>query len=137
MPGKPENGKAIFNRICVACHIINGVGVDYGPNLTLVAQRLIKQDIIESVIDPSAKVAPKYLTTMIDTKAEETYTGYVIAETPDDLTLRIAGGKNQLIKKSDIAKRDSVKMSSMPEGLAGGMASTEFLDLMSYLYQRK
>jgi putative heme-binding domain-containing protein len=137
MKGKPDNGKAIFNRICVACHIVSGVGVDYGPNLTVVGHRLKKQDIIESVIDPSAKVDPKYLTTLIDTTDGESYSGYGVAETADDLTLRIAGGKNQVIKKSNIARRDTVKVSSMPEGLAGGMSSTEFLDLMAYLYQLK
>jgi putative heme-binding domain-containing protein len=137
LKGKPESGKAIFNRICVACHIVNGVGVDYGPNLTEVGKRLKKQDIVESVIDPSAKVDAKYLTIVIETKDEETTTGYMVAETDSDVTLRVAGGKNQVIKKSDIAKRDSIKMSSMPEGLAGGMSSTEFLDLMSYLYGLK
>ena len=107
LKGKPDNGKAIFNRICVACHIVNGVGVDYGPDLTKVATRLKKQDIIESVIDPSAKVDPKYLTTIIQTKDDESYTGFTVAETADDVTLRIAGGKNQVIKKSDIGKRET------------------------------
>ena len=137
MKGKPENGKAIFNRICVACHIVKGVGVEYGPDLTSVTKRLIKQDIVESVFDPSAKVDVKYLTTVIETRDGESYSGYTVEENTDQLTLRIAGGKNQLIKKSDIAKRESIKMSSMPEGLVGGMASTEFLDLMSYLFTLK
>jgi putative heme-binding domain-containing protein len=137
MKGKRDNGKAIFNRICVACHRVNGVGVDYGPDLTAVGRRLIKQDIVESVIDPSAKVAPKYLTTVVETKDGDSYTGFTVGEATDSVTLRIAGGKNQLIKKSDIAKRETVKVSSMPEGLAGGMSSGEFLDLMSYLYQLK
>ncbi len=137
MKGKPENGKAIFERICVACHIVGNKGVDYGPNLNEVAKRLIKQDIIESVIDPSAKVAPKYLTTNLETKDGEMHTGFMVDETPDTIILRIAGGINQTVKKSDIAKRESLKVSSMPEGLAGGMSSTEFLDLMSYLYSLK
>jgi putative heme-binding domain-containing protein len=137
MPGNAENGKAIFNRICVACHRVNGVGVDYGPDLTHVAGRLIKQDIIESVIDPSAKVAPKYITTVVETKDDEDISGYIAGETPEVLTLRIAGGKNFDIPKSSIKTRESIKMSSMPEGLAAGMSSTEFLDLMSYLFSLK
>ncbi|HZM01731.1 MAG TPA: PVC-type heme-binding CxxCH protein, partial [Candidatus Saccharimonadales bacterium] len=137
MNGNPKKGMAIFKRICVACHRVSGVGVDYGPDLTTVGRRLIKQDIIESVIDPSAKVAPQYLTTVIETKDGDSYSGFAVAEASDSVTLRIAGGKNQVIRKSDIGKRETVKVSSMPEGLAGGMSSGEFLDLMSYLYQLK
>ncbi len=137
MKGKAANGKAIFGRICVSCHMVNGLGVDYGPNLTDVAKRLIKQDIIESVLDPNAQVAPKYLTTNLETKDGEAYTGFLVDETADAITLRIAGGKNQTVKKSDIARRDTLKQSSMPEGLAGGMSSTEFLDLISYLSSLK
>ena len=53
------------------------------------------------------------------------------------LTLRIAGGKDAIVKKSDIAHRENLKVSSMPEGLAAGMSSTEFLDIVSYLQERK
>ncbi|HZQ48116.1 MAG TPA: hypothetical protein VFC07_13955, partial [Verrucomicrobiae bacterium] len=84
-----------------------------------------------------AKVDPKYLTTNLETKDGEAYTGFLVNETPDALTLRIAGGINKTVKKSDLAKHDSLKVSSMPEGLAGGMSSTEFLDLTSYLFSLK
>jgi putative heme-binding domain-containing protein len=137
MKGKASNGKAIFGRICVVCHRVGDVGVEYGPNLTDVAKRLIKQDIIESVLDPNAKVAPQYLTTNLETKDGEAYTGFMVNETSDAITLRIAGGINHTVRKSDIAKRDTLKQSSMPEGLAGGMSSSEFLDLISYLSSLK
>ena len=78
MKGKTENGKAIFERICVACHIVGSKGVDYGPNLSEVAKRLIKQDIIESVIDPSAKVAPKYLTPTWRRRTARLNTGFMV-----------------------------------------------------------
>jgi putative membrane-bound dehydrogenase-like protein len=135
--GSADNGKAIFNRICVACHRIDGQGVDYGPDLSKVAGRLSTQDIVESIIDPNAKVDPKYTTTNVETKDGDAYTGFTINETDTALTLRIAGGKDAIVKKSDIAHRENLKVSSMPEGLAAGMSSTEFLDIVSYLQERK
>jgi putative heme-binding domain-containing protein len=136
MKGKSDNGQAIFGRICVACHMADGQGVDYGPDLSQVASRLSRRDIIESIIDPNAKVDPKYITTNLETKDGEACTGFVVSETEEEVTLRIGGGKNHTVKKSDINKRESVKQSSMPEGLAGGMSSSEFLDLLAYLGER-
>ncbi len=135
--GSANNGKAIFNRICVACHRIDGQGVDYGPDLSKVAGRLSTQDIVESIMDPNAKVDPKYTTTNVDTKDGETYTGFAISETDGALTLRIAGGKDVTLKKTEIGRRENLKVSSMPEGLAAGMSATEFLDVVSYLAERK
>ncbi len=135
--GSANNGKAIFNRICVACHRIDGQGVDYGPDLSKVAGRLSTQDIVESIMDPNAKVDPKYTTTNVDTKDGETYTGFAISETDGALTLRIAGGKDVTLKTTEIGRRENLKVSSMPEGLAAGMSATEFLDVVSYLAERK
>jgi putative heme-binding domain-containing protein len=135
--GSGDNGQQIFNRICVACHRVDGRGVDYGPDLSKVAVRLSTPDLVESIIDPNAKVDPKYTTTNIETKDGEAYTGFTINETPDALTLRIAGGKDVTLKKADIHQRENLKVSSMPEGLAAGMSVSEFLDIVTYLTERK
>jgi putative heme-binding domain-containing protein len=137
MNGGADNGKAIFNRICVACHMIDGQGVEYGPDLSKVGSRLSAADIVESIMDPNAKVDPKYTTTNVETKDGEAYTGFTLNETDDALTLRIAGGKSLVLKKTEISKRENLKQSSMPEGLAGGMSATEFLDIVTYLNERK
>jgi putative heme-binding domain-containing protein len=133
MRGDAKNGRAIMSRICFSCHKVSGEGVEYGPELTYVASRLNKEELIESILDPNAKVDVKYVTTNLETKDGEAYTGFVLSETNDSLVIRIAGGENQTLKKSDIAKRETLKQSSMPEGLAGGMSATEFLDLVAYL----
>jgi putative heme-binding domain-containing protein len=135
--GSADNGKAVFRRICIACHKVYGEGIEYGPDMMGVAARLKREEIIESVLDPNAKVDPKYTTTNIETKDGSAYTGFVTAETADDLTLKIAGGGTQLIKKPAIRTRDNLKQSSMPEGLAMGMSSGEFLDLVEFLASLK
>lgn len=131
--GNADNGKAVFRRICIACHKFGNEGVDYGPAMNGVASRMSKELIIESILEPNAKLDPKFLTTNVETKDGEAYTGFILSETAEVLKLRIAGGIDQDIKKSAIAKRDTVKQSSMPEGLAGGMSPTEFIDLIEFL----
>src|SRR4029078_5559069 len=47
--GKAENGKQIFERTCVACHKIGSTGAEFGPDLSKVATRLKREELIESI----------------------------------------------------------------------------------------
>jgi putative heme-binding domain-containing protein len=131
--GIADNGKAVFRRICTACHKWGSEGIEYGPHMDGVGKRLKREDIIESVLDPNAKIAPGFLTTNVETSSGAAYSGFVAGETPETLTLKVAGGVTQEVKVAEIKKRENLKQSSMPEGLANGMFPGEFLDLIEFL----
>lgn len=135
--GVADSGKAVFRRICVACHKFGAEGIEYGPHMDGVGGRLKREDIIESVLDPNAKIAPGFLTTNVETKDGAAYSGFVMNESPETLTLKVAGGVTQEVKVADIKKRENLKQSSMPEGLANGMSPSEFLDLVEFLSSLK
>lgn len=131
--GKVENGKAVFARVCANCHQIDGKGYAFGPELTKIATRLNRHDLIESIVEPSAKMDPKYLTEIIRTTDDEIITGFVSAETKTELTLALPEGKTRTLKVAEIEERKVAKQSSMPESLGGTVAPTEFLDLIEYM----
>lgn len=131
--GKREAGRELFQRICSACHKVGDQGADFAPDLTDVGKRLKREEIIESILDPNAKIDPKYLATNISTRDGEEYTGLVAAEDDSTLTLVLGAGVKEVIPKSNIKARESLKVSSMPEGLAQGMSAEEFVDLIEFL----
>jgi putative heme-binding domain-containing protein len=135
--GKADNGRQIFERVCVACHKVGDKGAEFGPDLTHVATRLKKEEIIESIVDPNAKVDPKFVATNITTKDGEELSGLVAAEDANSVTMVLGAGVKQLIKKSNIETRQALKVSSMPDGLAEGMSPEEFLDLVEFLAVQK
>jgi putative heme-binding domain-containing protein len=135
--GNAENGKAVFARVCANCHQISGKGYAFGPELTTVAGRLNRHDLIESIVEPSAKMDPKYLTEIIRTTDDEVLTGFVASETKTELTLSLPEGKSKTLKIEDIEERKVAKQSSMPENLGATVAPTEFLDLIEYLTKLK
>ncbi len=137
VPGNADNGKAVFRRICIACHKWGGEGIEYGPAMSGAGTRLKRFEIVESILDPSAKLAPEFVLHTVETKAGTAYAGFVTAETPEQLTLRIAGGLSQVLPKAGIAKHETVKQSSMPEGLANTMSAEEFFDLVEFLAGQK
>jgi putative heme-binding domain-containing protein len=135
--GIADNGKAVFRRICIACHKFGSEGIEYGPHMDGVGTRLKREDIVESLLDPNAKIAPGFLTTNVETKDGAAYSGFVMGDSGDTLKLKVAGGLTQDVKVADIKRRENIKQSSMPEGLANGMSPGEFLDLVEFLSNLK
>jgi putative heme-binding domain-containing protein len=131
--GNANRGRTVFVRTCTSCHRVgNGEGQDYGPNLAGVAKRMNAFKIVESVIDPSAEVDPKYRSTLIATAAGLLVTGLVVSE--DDEYVEIFDGEEtRKIAVEDIEDRIVQQQSSMPEGSAATLSPAEFVDLIAYL----
>jgi len=135
--GNAEQGKAIVRRICVACHKVFNEGIEYGPNFAGVGTRLSRHDIIESVLDPNAKIDPAFATTNLETNDGAAMTGFIVKEDAETLSFKMPGGLIRDFKKSEIKKRETLQQSSMPEGLAGTMSPQEFIDLVEFLVSLK
>jgi putative heme-binding domain-containing protein len=134
--GKAEAGKQVFERTCVACHKIGNTGLEFGPNLSDVGKRLKREELAESILYPNLKVDPKYLTVNITTKDGEELSGVVVEDNDTTLTLQLGAGIVQKVAKNDITKRETTKVSNMPEGLAESIQA-EFVDLIEYLAAQK
>jgi putative heme-binding domain-containing protein len=134
--GRANAGKDVYARVCVACHKIGNEGIDFGPNLSDVGKRLKREELVESILYPNLKVDPKYLTVNITTKDGEELTGVVDSENDSSVSLKLGSGVIQKVAKNDIAKRETTKVSNMPEGLAESIQA-EFVDLIEYLAAQK
>jgi putative heme-binding domain-containing protein len=129
----PEQGQAVFKRHCIACHRIGDEGADFGPNLSDVGKRLKGEEIIESIVDPNAKIDPKYRATNVITVEGKALSGLVVGQEQGELSLVLGDGKVVKIPLEDIEDRREVDVSSMPERLYESMSGSEFLDLIGYL----
>ncbi len=136
LKGNPDNGKQVFLRSCIACHKVGSDGADFGPKLDDVGKRLVKFKIVESIIDPNAEVDKKYLSTRIDTVDGKSISGLIVSEDAKQVVI-FDGKEKKTIPVDDIEKRTTLKQSSMPEGQAGAMAPSEFLDLVEFLSRLK
>jgi putative membrane-bound dehydrogenase-like protein len=131
--GKTDGGEAVFKRVCAACHKIGDVGFEFGPNLGDVGKRLTRREIIESIIEPSKKVDPKFVATTIITVDGKTEIGLVVKKADDSITIVGGDGKPKEIARDEIEELEETKQSSMPENLSSTLAPTEFLDVIEYL----
>ncbi len=127
--------QAFVDAQCLACHRFGNEGGGTGPDLTAVATRFGRRDILESITEPSKVVSEQFQNTTIFLKNGEDVTGRILDENaarviiqPDPLQpVKIE------VKIGDISKRQPSKVSPMPEGLVNGLSKEEILDLIAFL----
>jgi putative heme-binding domain-containing protein len=131
--GKPDAGKAVFSRLCVACHKVGNLGTELGPTLSDVGKRLPRAEIVESVMDTNAKVDAKYYGVNITTRDGDEFSGLIVSEDAQVISLRMGAEITKQINKGNITARETLKTSGMPDGLAAALSAQEFVDLIEFL----
>ena len=122
---------------CVACHRVKGQFIDFGPDLTQIGAKLSKDGLFAAILYPSAAIEHSFNGVTVSTKSGQQSVGYVISETGEELTLRIAGGASQVLKKADITQRVEMTQSLMPPGLAAAIGPQGLVDLVAWLQTLK
>ena len=140
--GDPRSGASLFFDAkglgCAKCHAANGKGsANFGPDLTGLALKYDKAEIIRSVLEPSNRLATGYQPTLIATKDGRVLNGLVRAETAAYVELADRETTLTRIAKSEIEERKLGEVSIMPSGLVDSLTPVEFADLISYLSSLK
>jgi putative heme-binding domain-containing protein len=118
---------------CLACHIINGTGRDFGPDLSKVGARLTREQILESLHQPSKAIAKGYETWIITLKNNSVQTGFVVNPGNETITLKLPTGQPQTFERAQIKSQKVEPISLMPEGLMQAMTEQEAADVIAFL----
>src|SRR5207245_5594530 len=109
--GNADNGPKVLaaslkgDAQCLKCHTVNGVGGQVGPDLSKIGVKASRENLIESILQPSKAIADQYIQWRIETKKGLDIQGLIIEETKDSILLRDANAKDYKIAKSDIESR--------------------------------
>jgi putative heme-binding domain-containing protein len=122
---------------CLKCHTIQGEGGKIGPDLSAIGTKASRENLLESLINPSKAVADQFITWVVATKKGQTISGLLVEETPDSVTLRDANGKDSKIPKSEIEERTKSPQSLMPANAVSFMTEEELIDLVEYMLSLK
>src|SRR5262249_5369883 len=126
--GDANRGKALLaksvtsNLQCLKCHTVRGVGGFVGPDLSLIAKKASRENLLESILLPSKAIADQFLTWQIETRRGVQLSGLIVEETADHVVLRDAEGRDTRVSKKDIAERTKGPKSLMPEDLVAHMS---------------
>ncbi len=118
---------------CFACHIVNGIGRDFGPDLSKVGSRLTREQLLESLHQPSKAIAKGYEPWLITLKDDSVQTGFLVNAGDATITLKLPTGQPQTIERAQIKSQQAQPISLMPEGLLQSMTEQEAADIIAYL----
>lgn len=133
--GDPEKGVALFrysnSTQCVRCHMVGTRGNRVGPELTTIATRITREQMLEAMVAPAARIAPGFGRITAVLNNGERIEGSFDAETKNTITIT-TNEKTHVIGRGDITKIETGGISPMPPmGLA--LTREELRDLVAYI----
>jgi putative heme-binding domain-containing protein len=138
LTGKVENGQKLFvSQSCVKCHTTANGQRPKGPHLVDIGKRYKPQELLESVLKPSAKIAQGFDTYGFVTTSGKIVSGFVTSESAENVEVRQATGVPLVLVKTDIEERVKQMKSMMPDGLISNLTPAQLADLLAYLQSLK
>ncbi|MDH3583953.1 MAG: c-type cytochrome [Phycisphaerae bacterium] len=124
-------GRAVYTRVCAACHTLFGEGGKIGPDLTG-SNRVNLEYVLENVLDPNAMIGRDYQMTVVQMTDGRVIAGMVKEQSPRVMALQ---SPTELIRvpRAEIEKVTVLPNSMMPEGLFAALKPQEVRDLVTYL----
>jgi quinoprotein glucose dehydrogenase len=133
--GNAAAGKKVFmekaEASCLRCHKVKNDGAEVGPILTGVGARQTREYLLESIVDPNAKIAEGFETMMLTLKDGSIHAGILKAESSEELTIMPPTGTAEKLKKSEIAAREK-GMSAMPP-LGAVLSKRDLRDVVEFM----
>lgn len=127
-------GEKVFREACAQCHRFGTIGKDYAPDLTKVADRLPRRDILRSIFFPSERIDSKYETTVLVTRDGRTIRGLLIREDARSVVLKTADSTEPAtVQKAQIKDRAREKRSIMPDDIADRVTDNGVRDVTAYV----
>jgi quinoprotein glucose dehydrogenase len=138
--GDPERGRKIFEAndtlACRRCHSVKPGETLVGPSLANVGGQRKAEEILESIVQPNAKICEGFDTAILELDSGKIVTGIIRHETASNIVLIDANAKTIDVDPSTVESRVKGK-SAMPEHLIDHMTQRELRDLVAFLSQLK
>jgi quinoprotein glucose dehydrogenase len=132
-------GRNIFNNNstaqCVRCHAVGGTGGAVGPSLTHIGDVLTREQLLQSLVEPSARLAPGYGTVSLTLKDGQIVNGTLAKESAEELTINTSDAEPLVIPVARIAKRENMPSGMPPMGLL--LSKREIRDVVEFLVNLK
>jgi putative membrane-bound dehydrogenase-like protein len=130
--GKAAQGKEVFKNICSTCHQVNKEGVNFGPDLSEIGDKLSKEALYTAVLFPDQGISFGYEGYRFKMKDGSSAFGKIVSETADKVDLQYVNAQ-QTINKADIVSKIELENSLMPSNLQSTMSEQDLVDLVEYL----
>ena len=132
--GDPARGEQLFaTKTCIVCHQAGEIGINFGPGLSEIGDKLNKEALYKAIIEPSSAISMGFEGWEITLKDKTPPLLGIVTETEENLTVTMIGGAKRTVLKSAVASKNKLEQSLMYPGLHRLMTTDELVDLVDYL----
>jgi putative heme-binding domain-containing protein len=140
--GQAANGRELLSptgklAACFACHFVQGIGRDFGPDLSTVGARLSREQLLESLLQPSKTIAPGFAAYVLELTDGGVQSGFMVKQDASEMVLKLPTGQALAVTRKQMKSLKPVPASLMPEGLVQSLTLQEAADLLAYLESLK
>lgn len=137
LSGDIARGKSVFfenaSVSCKNCHRIQNEGKEIGPELTSIGKKLTRAQLLESILEPSKLIDPKYVTYLAEVDDGRIVTGVLISKDANEVVLKDAQDKLVRLPIKQIEQLVPQRQSLMPDLLLRDLTGQQVADLLEYL----
>jgi putative heme-binding domain-containing protein len=137
LEGDLVRGRQLFHASsvvqCRNCHRIAGQGTELGPDLDAIGKKYDRAKLLDSILNPSAQIDPKYATYLVETNSGKVLTGLVEKRDDAEVILKDAQNKTHTFATRDIDGIYPQAKSMMPDLLLRDFTAQQVADLLAYL----
>lgn len=141
LTGDASRGKQVFFSTsgvqCKNCHKIQNEGKELGPDLSAIGKKYTAAQLLESILEPSKRIDPKYVTYLVETDEGRLLSGLLVKKGAQEIILMDAQNKEIRIAASQVEQLVPQARSIMPELLLRDMTAQQVADLLAYLSSLK
>lgn len=137
LTGDAARGRRLFFETaavqCKQCHRIGNQGTELGPDLSEIGKKYNRALLLESIVEPSKQIDPKFVAYLVETTAGQVHAGLLIEKTEREVILKDAQNKQIRIPADEIELFAPQQKSLMPDSLLRDMTAQEAADLLEFL----
>jgi len=147
--GNASHGKELFygDANCSLCHMMQGKGGRFGPDLTGVAGSRTREALIDSVRNPSRRLAlglteatkefpQEYETVTVVTSDGKQIKGVSLNEDSFSLQMMDMSGSIHLLEKEKLRSFEKARESAMPKYTTDTLSNKDLEDIVAFLSVR-
>jgi putative heme-binding domain-containing protein len=134
VPGDAARGKVVYQeRGCGSCHVLEGVGRAYGPDLSSIGAQRGPAYIKEALLKPSARVPDGHVVVTAKPKDATAVRGVRVSEDVFWVYVRDPGGRIHRYWKEDLEALEREAGASLMPEYGPQRSATEVDDLVAFL----
>ncbi|HWL08532.1 MAG TPA: PQQ-dependent sugar dehydrogenase [Planctomicrobium sp.] len=137
LKGNVAAGRFLFQKAegfsCRNCHRSEGIGRELGPDLSKIGSKRSREQILKSILEPSAEIDQDYVMYLLETTDGRVLTGLVTERTEERIRFKDVSGAEQELSMETIEELVPQPRSLMPDLLHRDMTPQELADLLAYL----